>query len=513
MKKILFALAILVSFASCDDSLELTPLGQLMGGNYPATSDDAITLINNVYRPNAGASTGLLYMIDLTTETTVSGENPNTGGGPLGSLTYAPDNSYITGAWNNMYLGITNANDAVDRIEPFTNIVETLKGRLLGEARFLRAYYYFYVVQLWGEAPLILHNIDGVKPQRAAIDDIYDQIIIDLEYASAHLPAASEYGNTDKGRASKGAAFALLQKVYLVWGQTSDTGGAAAKKEKYQKSVNAANSITGYQLEERYLDLWAVTNKNGKEDIFSTQYVTGQASDGSGGNHLAHCSLSEGFSNNKLPHVVPANERIYNLLDDRDQRKGATYVKELYNPAADSFFTYSRLYFAKYVDRTDPAGGANRRNLNRTILRLGDVLLLKAEALNELNDGPNAEAYDALNQVRRRAFQKPLNAASSDDAPAGLNYEGFKKFIQQERTFELTYEQNHWLDLVRWKILVKTIKESGLAAKDQPKEKIDFVHYRFPIPKSQRDINPEGLWQNYGYDGSIITSNPYTGAE
>ncbi|MDR3340322.1 MAG: RagB/SusD family nutrient uptake outer membrane protein [Candidatus Symbiothrix sp.] len=509
MKKILFTFAIIVTIASCDDSLDLTPIGQLMGGNFPVTSDDAVTLINNVYRPNAGASTGLLYMIDLTTETTVSGENPNAGGGPLGTLNYAPDNSYIVGAWNNMYLGITNANDAVDRIEPFTNISESLKERLLGEARFLRAYYYFYVVQLWGEAPLILHNVDGVKPQRAPIEDIYEQIIIDLEYASSRLPAASEYGNTDKGRASKGAVFALLQKVYLVWGQTSDTGGAAVKKEKYQKSVNAANNVTGYQLEERYLDLWAVTNKNGKEDIFSTQYVTGQAADASGGNHLSHCSLSEGFSNNKLPHVVPADERIYNLLDDRDQRKAATYIKSLYNPSGDSLFIFDRIRFAKYVDRTDPAGGANRRNLNRTVLRLGDVLLLKAEALNELNDGPTAEAYEALNQVRRRAFQQPLNVVSSDDAPAGLDYEGFKKFIQQERTFELTYEQNHWLDLVRWKILVKTIKEGNVP----DKEKIDFKHYRFPIPKGQRDINPEGLWQNYGYDGSIVKSNPYVGAE
>jgi hypothetical protein len=509
MKKILFALAILVSFASCDDSLELKPIGQLMGGNFPATSDDAITLINNVYRPNAGASTGLLYMIDLTTETTISGENPNGGGGTLGSLTYEPDNSYVVGAWNNMYLGITNANDAVDLIEPFSNIEVALKERLLAEARFLRAYYYFYVVQLWGEAPLILHNVDGVKPQRDPIDDIYAQIIIDLEYASAHLPAASEYGSTDKGRASKGAAFALLQKVYLVWGQTSDTGGTTEKKDKYQKSVNAANNVTGYQLEEKFLDLWAITNKNGKEDIFSTQYTTGQAADGSGGNHLAHCSFASGFSNATLPHVVPSDERIFNLFDDRDQRKAATYVKELYNPAGDSIFTFNRLYFAKYVDRTDPAGGANNRNLNRTVLRLGDVLLLKAEALNELNDGPNAEAYEALNQVRRRAFQKPVNVASTDDAPVGLNYEGFKKIIQQERIFELTYEQNHWLDLVRWRVLVKTIKEGNVP----DKAKIDFKHYRFPIPKGQRDINPDGLWQNYGYNSSIITTNPYVGYE
>jgi hypothetical protein len=143
-------------------------------------------------------------------------------------------------------------------------------------------------------------------------------------------------------------------------------------------------------------------------------------------------------------------------------------------------------------------------------------LLVKAEAITELNNGPTTDAYDAINQVRRRAFEHfPLNQTSPDDLPAGLDYNGFRKAVQQERMFELTYEQSHWLDLVRWRIYVKTLKESGLD-ESYKKSSVSLKNYRFPIPQSQRNINPEGLWQNWGYDGyneSKTGANPYAGFE
>ncbi len=515
MRKIVYAFILSATLFACSDSLDVTPIGTLMGGNFPTTDDDAIALVNGAYAPNVGISTSLAYMIDLTTETTVSGENPNSGGGLLGLLQWDPTNSYVTSVWTAFYVGITSANDVIDKVSASKTISESIKKRTIGEAEFLRAYYYFYAVQFWGEVPLVLHNVDGSGTVRAAVDDVYEQIVEDLNNAADNLPNVADYSDSDKGRASKGAAYALLSRVYLTWGQTSETGGAEVKRQKYQQSIDAANNVKGYALEEVYLDNWNVSNKNGKENIFSTQHASGTAADGSGGNHLCHCAFSSGFSNT-TPHVLISDIKFYNAFDDRDQRKEGTYAKVLFNPSTGSDFTFTLPRYRKYIDITDPLGSASNRNINRSILRYADVLLIKAEAINELNNKPTEEAYDAINQVRRRAFKHfPLTEVSSDDLPAGLDYNGFKTAIQEERMFELTYEQSHWLDLVRWRILVKTLKESGVDESFK-KQTVELKNYRFPIPQSQRNINPDGLWQNWGYDGydgAKTGANPYAGFE
>ncbi|MDR1980587.1 MAG: RagB/SusD family nutrient uptake outer membrane protein [Tannerellaceae bacterium] len=503
---------------SCSD-LDLVPLSNLGGSNFPATDEDGITLVNAIYQPNVGISTALGYFVDLTSELEANGESYNSGGNLLSVMQWEPSNSYVNSVWTALYNGITRANDAVDKIGVSETISPSLKTRLVGEAKFLRAYYYFYAVQFWGEVPLVLHNIDGANTTRAAVDDVYTQIIQDLQDAVQALPTVGEQAAADRGRATQGAAYAYLSKVYLVWGQTSEKSGSTIQKDRYRESVNYANLVTGYSLEENFLDNWSNSNRNGKESIFATQHIGGQVAAGDGGNHLTHCSFYSGFSNSILPHVYPTSDKWYNDFDDRDQRKKGTYVKELYNPATEEIFVFTRTRYRKYIDTTDVIASSTARNINRSIIRYAEVLLLKAEALNELNDGPTAEAYEAINQVRRRAFRHPLNAASPDDLPAGLNYAGFKERIQQERVFELTYEQNRWTDLVRWRIFVKTLKNAvaqGYISESYEKQNVKDHYYRFPIPKSQRDINPEGLWQNFGYDGYDVAktgANPYAGFE
>ncbi|MDR0744891.1 MAG: RagB/SusD family nutrient uptake outer membrane protein [Mediterranea sp.] len=506
--------------SSCSD-LDVTALGQLSDSNFPQTEEDAVALANAVYYPNVRISTALGYVFDLTTELEANAEQENSGGDLLGRMKWDPSNSYVATVWQNLYEIVTRANDVVDKVGEATD----LRRRLSGEARFLRAYAYFYLVQGWGEVPLVLHNAEAADALREDVEVVYGQIVEDLEYAASVLPAAAEYGNTDKGRATKGAALAYLAKVYLVWGQTSKNTGAA--KERYTKSVEYANQVTGYALEEVFLDNWNNNNRNGKEAIFSVQHLQGQYAAGDGGNHLAHCAFVGGFSNNSLPHVYATSDKWYEDFDDADQRKRGTYLKEYtFSEDQGSFkagetFTFDRVRYRKYIDTTQVAGGyaANTRDINRTVIRYAEVLLLKAEAINERDGGPNAEAYTAINQVRRRAFRQPLNTPSAlADLSAGLDYAGFKAAIQQERVFELTYEQNRWTDLVRWRIFVKTVKEAvtnGWIESKYEKQNVKQHYYRFPIPKAQRDINPE-LWQNYGYDGydeSKTGANPYAGFE
>jgi len=519
MKKLIYTLfiALSVTLFSCND-LDVVPLGQLSGSNFPETDAEAIALTNGVYYPNVRISTALGYIIDLTTEVEANAENENSGGYLLGVMNWEPTNSYVATVWQNLYEIVTRANDVVDKVGE----ASALRKRLQGEARFLRAYAYFYLVQLWGEVPLVLHNIDGINAAREDVEKVYAQIVDDLLYAADNLPPAADYPATDKGRATKGAAYAYLSKVYLVWGQTSALTNKA--KERYAESVRYANLVTGYALEEKFIDIWGNYNRNGKEDIFSVQHLQGQYAAGDGGNHLVHCAFINGFSNTLLPHVYATSNVWYDDFDDRDQRKEGTYMKEYRNPDGrhpDSVFVFERVRYRKYIDTTNIDNTATVRDVNRTVIRYAEVLLLKAEAINERDGAPNAEAYEAINQVRRRAFRQfPVTTPSAiSDIKQGLNYEQFKAIIQQERVFELTYEQNRWTDLVRWRIFVKTLKEavsSGRVAESYLKQNVKQHYYRFPIPKAQRDINPEGLWQNYGYDGYDISktgANPYAGFE
>ena len=521
MKKFIYTLSIILSvaFVACNE-LELTPLDQLSGSNFPTTDEEAVALTNAVYYPNIRISTALGYVIDLTSEQEANGENPNSGGDLLSRLKWDPNNSYINTVWARLYDIITRANDVVDKVGTSETISPDLQKRLVGEAKFLRAYAYFYIVQLWGEAPLVLHNVDGSNTTRAAVDDIYTQIVQDLKDAAEALPTAAEYPAADSGRATQGAAYAYLSKVYLVWGQTSEIAGASAQKDRFRESVKYADLVTGYSLEENFLNNWSESNPNGKESIFSVQHLQGTYAAGDGGNHLVHCAFYGGFSNTVLPHVFSTSNKWYDDFNNRDQRKKGTYVKELYNPKTNSVFVFNRVRYRKYIDTTDVVSSANTRDINRTVIRYAEVLLLKAEALNELNNSPNAEAYEAINQVRRRAFRHfPVTSPSADDLPNGLDYAGFKAKIQQERVFELTYEQNRWTDLVRWRIYVKTLRNAvtnGYAPPEYLKQDAKLKNYRLPIPKSQRDINPQGLWQNWGYDGydeSKTGANPYASFE
>lgn len=498
MKKILL-LYVALWLVSCND-LDVVPVSSVTGSNILQTDNDAIALVNGIYAVHATMSPRIAYLTDLAADATQSGEAIlSESGALLGIYTYGPGNGHVLSLWTFLYQGIGTANSVIDQLEA-SSVSEALKIRLIGEAKFQRALFYYYAVQFWGDIPLVLHPTEGQGTSRAKVDEIYTQIVNDLTEAAKPGVLPVSYTEIDKGRATNGAAYTLLAKVYLVWGQTSTTAPA----DSYAKSVEAADKVEGYSLQDNYLENWSTANRDGKENIFSAHHII------TGNNHLCHCAFSNGFTN-ATPHLVISNISFYNKFDDRDQRKAATYAKRLYNEATGSYFEFDLPRFQKYIDPLNLQTIVKTMDIDRTILRYSDVLLTKAEALNERDHAPGADnsaAYQAINQVRRRAFNGEADPAAFD--LKGLNYEQFRDAVREERFFEFTYEQQRWFDLVRWKILVKTVKVVP------GKENIELKHYRFPIPQTQRDINPEGLWQNWGYDGydeAKTGANPYTGQE
>jgi hypothetical protein len=521
MKKIsvLFTTLSLLLF-SCND-LDLIPLSALDQEDFFKSDKDAILAVNGVYATEVdNESVVIAYLVDLASDASMSGATMLGGsGGSLSTLLYDATNNYPYWAWSGSYYGIANANALIDALDnPNTNVSDGIRKRVTGEAKFLRAYHYFQIVPLFGEVPLVISSdIDaGVGVTRADVNDVYAQIVADLRASAENLndyKIREDYSTEDQGRVTQQAAYGLLSKVYLYWAQTD---GASNVNAKLDSSIYYADKITGYTLEEDFHANWDKDNRYGKESLFAINYVISQESFGDGGNHLTHCAFFTTYNDTLTPHIVVSDRTFYDRIDDRDQRKEGSFLADVVVPREQQgdygqhvYYTLPR--YQKYIDPNNREASAYNRELNATVLRYADVLLIKAEAINERYQGPNEEAYEAINKVRRRAYK----VGEFDDGTAtvspgevnlnNLNYLEFRKQLRRERYYEFVYEQQRWYDLTRWKVLLKTMRRVAAA---QKKEHIQARHYRFPVPQRDRDLN-SALWQNWGYGGSDASAPPY----
>jgi hypothetical protein len=516
MKKIFITIALaglsLAIISSCTDELDQHPAGLLTNSNYFQTEDDAITAVDGIYAimVHSDKNTPLygdqiLYLNDLASDYMRAGANSNS---PetraISSVSYDASNFEVQCTWEQIYKGISRANLAIDNI-PKVNAAETAKQRLINEAKFLRALLYFNAVQFWGEVPLVKSSEYAVEAlNRQPVEDVYGFIIQDLKDALA-LPAEQN----DRGRATTGAVAALLARVYLVHSSLPDADVASDLNRAVEYAFEVINSGR-YELFANFYDAFDPAKKNGREHIFSAQFAYGQDG-GFSGNSAQHCVWSTGFNQNEPVLIIADMNLFYNSYAEGDQRRDGSYAKRLYNPSTNSVFEFDLPRFRKFIDTTN---GANwlASAINVPVIRYADVYFTLAEALNELggpdNQYNNISAYDALNEIRRRAFREGkygTNSDNSDSSPfahdlSGLTQESFRDILQRERYFEFVLEQTRWFDLVRWKKLVVSVSRT--------KPAVSLRNYRFPIPNSERLLNPEGLWQNYGYEGATV-ANPY----
>jgi len=392
----------------------------------------------------------------------------------ISGLTHDSSNDRMEQLWKQSYDAISASNVAIDRIaliEP-SKINETLKTRLINEAKFLRALHYFNLVRWFGGVPLVLHETTEATPEKlyvekASEDEIYNQIIQDLKDAEA-LPAANQYGPADIGRATSGAAKSLLAKVYL----THKDWALAAEKSK--EVIDSQH----YQLFENFSDVFNVATKNGKEHIFSVQF---RGNAGYQGNSLASRSAPADVPgiNGDYADALNLAGGLYQSFSTTDKRRDITFVTQITSPVNGQLYTLAAPQFHKYYD---PAvvGNQNQSSKNLPYIRYAEVLLIYAEALNEVQ-GPTAEAYQAIDQVRSRAGIERLQ----DIAPA-LSKDEFRDSVFQERRKELVFEYQRWFDLARRgpEYYVQVLKAAGktLAA---PR------HVHFPTPQRELNLNPK----------------------
>ncbi|MCW3109750.1 MAG: RagB/SusD protein [Segetibacter sp.] len=391
--------------------------------------------------------------------------------------------------WTGFYNGIANANLAIQRI-PSIQMDESLQNSLLGEAHFLRALYYYYLVQLHGDIPLLTEPIDFSSPllfpARSPKEKVYELIVSDLKFAEkSGLP------NVDKtGKASIGAAKSLLSSVYLTMAGYPLNKGA----EYYTLAAAKAKEVIDanyYILFDNYLYLHDRAHKNKDELIFQVEYLTGVKT-----NRITEFVTPKGISKltSDLLAVSPIQEFVnsYEKGDKRVEQKQFYFTQDFAVGSSTNILKFPPALYKLYLEEAAGAKGDANSDENWTLLRFPEVLLNYAEASNEV-EGPGKFAYDQINKIRKRANLTDLQGLSKDD---------FREAIWRERYHELAYENKSYFDIQRTH-KVYNLKsghfEDAFSYVNEQGVKFNQQYMLWPIPQKEIDANPKLKPQNAGW--------------
>lgn len=421
------------------------------------------------------------------------------------------NNGVLLQYYRAQYQGIGRCNLVIQDVSTMAldaKMTQKLKDRLVGEAKFLRAMYYFRLVRIFGGVPKVDFVVpnDGWKQPRASADSIYALIYRDLTQAIPVLYKKSEYAATDLGRATKGAAQALLMKAYLY-----------NKKYDLVKTLGdeliAANS---YSLQSDYSKNFTLAGENGSESVFEIQYMNDPTSDFGDGNGFSRGTYSVVLTRSRNPIAGgwgfnKPTQNLYDEFETGDPRRDAT----IYNPSdaqivnpVEEIYLGDRYLNKKYAminpdESYAPLNHPTRGEINNKVIRYADVLLMYAEACCELGDATSlTKAKGALELVRNRA--RNGNNAILPAFPYGSysdNQADLRTAIRHERRVELAMEGHRWFDLVRWGVAAEVM--NAYRDKETDGVKTNMLtfqkgkHELFPIPAIELNLNP--MTQNTGY--------------
>jgi len=468
---------------SCEDDLNVLPNNSVSEFDFLNNPDNAVALVNGVYNKQLDYnmySFSWIGMTSITSDDADKGSTPNDTGADkhkMDNLTFGPSDISFSDVWNGRYDGIYRANNALFYLEQLT-IDETLKNRLIGEVKFLRALFYFDLVRCYGGVPLVIERIDinntavinAVVYVRKTKEETYAVIETDLLEAIDLLPLKTQYSPSDLGRASKGAAQALLAKAYLY-------------QEKWQLAYEMAGEVITsgqYGLLPNYAEVWREVGENKAESIYEVQATI-------------NAGLRD-YTNVQGPRGTPdlgwgfntPSQALSNAYEPNDVRRAATimFVQTVPFTLWDGFvgsptwnnprYNY-KAYHSSIEESWNGDRGATAKNLR--ILKYSDILLIRAEAASEL--GMLGEATDRVNEIRVRAGLAELTSVTITD-------------VYKERRLEMAMEHDRWFDLVRTGQALSAMAANG-------KTFIVGTHERFPIPQDQIIQSSGLLLQNPGY--------------
>ncbi len=485
-KYIVFGI-LLLAFG-CSDFLEEDLQGIYTSGTFYKTDDHAMLALTAAYQPMSFTSirNPLWVFGDVASDDAIKGGFPGDQSEIefIEQFTYTRDNGFLIHIWQRYYEGISRTNDVIHRLGP--DVSDATRKSVTAEAKFLRAYYYFHLVNVFGELPLKTEpalSASDLHVPVSTVSQIYEQIEKDLLDAAESL---SETESSQPGRATEAAALGMLAKAYLF-------------QEKFTACLDAISEMEqagNFALMDVYSHNFQAAHQNNAESVFEIQHMGEQ--DPFLGNSLNQWFAPQHengyFFNAPRADFVEAfeinDDGVYDpRLDYTIGREGGTWINgEDFDPewSPTGFLT------KKHVQPLDevPVGTKADSDLNYVFMRYAEVLLIKAEALNE--SGQSAEALISLNRVRTRARESYLhdeNLEGYGTVPAGLlpditttNQSELRDLIRRERRVELGFEFHRFFDMMRYG---KSYAEPKLTHTNFNYEQ----HRYFPIPQSEVDIN------------------------
>jgi hypothetical protein len=439
--------------AGCSGFLKEEDPSNIAPGTFFTVPEHAQAIVDGTYEnlrfhgDAAGIFSANFQMLDAFSGTAATETGQNSDLNNLYSFQHTGDNLHLSQWWRQLYEGIGTANLAIEKIPTIPAITEADSKKWVGQAKFLRALHYFWLVRLWGDVPLLTKPIYSFKdpdvtPARAPLANVYALIETDLQDAeNAGLPW------TDiSGRASLAAVKSLLANVYLTMaGYPLSKGGPY-----YQKAATKAKEVIDYatahpgdvSLFNSYDDLHNNATENMGEHIFQIQYAAGVAN-----NNYQQYFLPNNTNITASPEVgttVPTASFL-NSFEAGDKRMGEKqfFFSSYYAGGDGAVFPLNKPYIFKHFDAIGNGSpghsGTGNAGLNYPLIRFAEVLLTYAEAQNE-SAGASPEAYDAVNRIRKRATLADLT---------GLSQSQFREAVWRERWHELCYEGITWFDMVR----------------------------------------------------------------
>ncbi len=464
---------------SCENILDENPPSSISLSSFYQSESDAISGLYGAYSLmyNVSAGTGINYG-ELNAD--------NLAISPIVSDAFAWDeftyNSDVTGGlWSNCYSGINRSNEVIKYAERI-DMNEGTKADIIAEAKALRAFYYFQLVRTMGGVPLYEEptvGFENIYAPRATEDEIYNVITRDLTDAATELEETSP-----AGRINANIASALLARVYLYRGDYQNALTYA------QKVINSGK----YDLFNDYATIFKPENDNGIEHIWQLQYLSGEINNGIPGN-FGPRGIAGPYKNSFWANtivgggVAPSPEFV--AENPQSYRRSATIADRYKHiDGVSGIITMEQVYggiFPYYICKFDDREAELQSGENFTIMRYADVLLMAAEALNEV-DPADDQKYVWINRIRERA----RNGVETDLPDlAGLTQEQFRTAVLDERRFELAFEGQRAWDLKRRGLFLQTMRAQGKTVED--------YMLLFPIPDEQIKLNPN-LEQNTGWE-------------
>lgn len=526
-----------LSLSSCNDWLTEETPGTTKVSEFFTSLSTAEAVVNAAYVPMTWEFGTTYYpewyFGDIVSDDALKGGQDINDGADLRELENFKansDNEILLGYYRAQWQGIQRANLAIDEIP--TTRIETegteadkqakYRDRYLGEAYFLRGYYYFRLARMFGGMPLIDYVIKSSNQwaqTRSTMDETLNFAIEDFKRAENLLWEKDKYSNEELGRATKGAAQAMLLKANLYRADYLRNAGNETEAQKYfaeaAKWGKEVIKSTQYSLWPNYLDNFRLANENGRESVFEIQYTEEATSDYGGEGYtrgtmttILQRSRSSAFGEAGWGYDRPT-QNLYNEYEAGDARRDETILVptdvQIETPAQE-IYCGDRMLNRKYAMYNDGTNGgiyklahATRSPKNNIQIRYADVLLMYAEACCESGDLPSAKS--ALKEVRDRAGLSPFPykaVIQGRTVTFNDNQEDLRKAIRHERRVELAMEGHRWFDITRWGIAKETMDTYMAGETEEAKELYGTFqkgkHELFPIPSKEIDLS--GIEQN-----------------